>query len=69
MSLTLVSAPSVPPVTVMSPLLPFQAKSLEASDSVKVMVAVWPAERLAWLLLMAMVGAVVSGALAAAGWL
>jgi len=33
-----VSAPMVPPVTVMSPT----AKSVDASDSVNVMVSVWP---------------------------
>jgi hypothetical protein len=60
----LVSALRLPPVTAMSPVLPFQAKSADASLSVKVIVAVWPAAKLAWLLLMAMVGAVLSGALA-----
>ena len=46
----------------MSPALPFQVKSLVASLTVKVMVALWPVLRLAWLLLMAILGAVVSTA-------
>ena len=53
---TWVKAPRLPPLTSMSPAV----KSLLASLRVKVMVAVCPAVRLAWLLLMAMVGAAVS---------
>ena len=53
-------APSVPPVTTMSPVLPFQAKLLVASENVKVMVAVSPALTAPTLLLMASVGANVS---------
>ena len=52
------SAPSVPPVTVMSPI----AKSVEASESVKVMVAVPPATTLETFALIVAVGATVSTA-------
>ena len=60
-----VRAPSVPPVTTMSlvdalGLAGSQTKPVTTSLMVKVMVAVWPTPRLAWLEVMAMVGGVVS---------
>ncbi len=47
----------VPPLTAMSALV----NVVDASDSVNVMAAVWPALSVATLLVMAIVGAVVSG--------
>ena len=57
---TEVSALRLPPVTTMSPELPFQSKPLMSSLTVKVMVAVWPVLRLDWLELMAILGGVAS---------
>ena len=56
MLLLCVRALSVPPLTTTSPLVPFQVKSELASDSVKVMVAVWPVASVVLSLVMAMVG-------------
>ena len=54
----------MPPETTTSPEVPFQAKSVVASLTVKVMVAVWPVDKMLWLVVMAMVGGVVSAAAA-----
>lgn len=54
-------APSVPPVTVMSPVEPFQAKLLPgSSENVKVILAVSPALSAVTLLVMLTLGAKVS---------
>ena len=54
------TAPSVPPVTLMSPVLPSQSKPTGSSVKVKVMLAVCPLPKSGLSLLMVMVGASVS---------